>query len=117
MTLPLKEVQRIDRASHGTRRGALTGAVGGFGLGMALSCVSSESHCIRDCHALPYGRTFTSHFVETTPHAQIGGSIDKAITPRLTGFGTTRFVLGKERGLAVTGGVRVRFGSRAVMVF
>jgi hypothetical protein len=41
LTLPLNEVQRIERASHGIRRGALTGAIGGFALGMALSCVSS----------------------------------------------------------------------------
>jgi hypothetical protein len=42
VTLPLEEVRRIVRVTHGVRTGVLAGALGGFAAGMALSCTSSE---------------------------------------------------------------------------
>ena len=38
--LPLNDVRRIDKATHGVRTGVLAGAIGGLTLGMAVSCAS-----------------------------------------------------------------------------
>jgi hypothetical protein len=76
-----------------------------------------QSLCFQDCHALPHGRTFAQHFVETTPLALIGGGAETTISRRLTAFGSVRLVMGKESGLATFGGVRVPVGGRAVLAY
>jgi hypothetical protein len=87
-----------------------------LGAGVQRSTLQG-SRCVRDCAALPPYRTFASHFVEVTPHAQIAGGIERALTRRLAGFGTVRLVMGKEAGLAAVGGVRLVLASRTLTMF
>jgi hypothetical protein len=52
-----------------------------------------------------------------TPHAQIAGGVERALTRRLAGFGTIRLVMGREAGVAAVGGVRLVLASRTLTMF
>jgi hypothetical protein len=43
VTLPLRDVRRIERVTHGARNGVLVGALTGLGVGMTMSCASTGS--------------------------------------------------------------------------
>ena len=87
-----------------------------IGAGVQRSTLN-QSLCIQACDALPYGRTFATYFIETTPLALIGGGAERVLTSKLIGFGNVRLVMGKESGLTAVAGVRVPFGRRSALVF
>ena len=87
-----------------------------MGAGVQRSTLN-QSLCIQACDALPYGRTFATYFVETTPLALVGGGAERVLTSKLVGFGNLRLVMGKESGVTAVAGVRVPFGGRSALVF